>query len=381
MVLSVEACMPKTVYFANTRAAGRSPGLARKTAQLFDKAGFARIINAGDLIAIKLHFGEDGNTAFLNPVYARVIVDKVKAAGGKPFLTDSNTLYRGSRANSVDHLNVCHQHGFSYGSMGCPIIIADGLTGRNFVEVPVNKKRFKTISMAGDIYHADACIVLTHFKGHCQMGFGGALKNVAMGMANRGGKQSLHSQIYPDVNADECISCGICAKWCPADCITVARKRPAKVNKKKCIGCGECTAVCPTGAIAVRWSDSQQKEQERIAEFCWGVMQQKEGRMAFMSFLLNVTPDCDCFGKSDAPIVPDIGVLASWDPIAIDQASLDLVNAQQGFADSVLQSGHEPGGDKFRGVTPHIDHTIQLKYGEEIGLGERKYRLARLDKQ
>jgi len=372
--------MPKTVYFANTRTTGNAPSLLRKTAQLFDKAGFARMIKRGDLVAVKLHFGEDGNTAFLPPVYVRIIVDKVKEAGGKPFLTDSNTLYRGKRANSVDHLNLAHEHGFSYGAMGCPIVISDGLRGLNFVEVPVNKKRFKSVRMAGDIYHADACVVLTHFKGHCQMGFGGALKNIAMGMANRGGKQALHSQVYPDVKAEECIACGVCAKWCPADCITIIRRDRAKVNLKKCIGCGECTAVCPTGAIAVRWGDSQQKEQERIAEFCWAVMQQKQGRMGFVNFLFNITPDCDCFTKSDAPIVPDIGILASSDPIAIDQASLDLINAQQGFANSALKSGHEPGGDKFRGVNPHIDHTIQLSYGETIGLGGRKYRLSRLDK-
>ena len=371
--------MPETVYFANTRTTGKSLGLLGKTAQLFDEAGFARMIEPGDLVAIKLHFGEDGNTAFLPPMYARVIADKVKEAGGKPFLSDSNTLYRGRRANAVDHLHLAHEHGFSDAAMGCPVIIADGLRGLNSVEAPVGKKHFQTIRMAGDLYHADACIVLSHFKGHCQMGFGGALKNISMGMASRGGKQALHSQAYPEVDAEQCTACGLCAQWCPADCITVEPECAARIDTSACLGCGECSAVCPSGAIAVRGETSQRNEQERIAEFCWGVVQQKRGRIGYMNFLLNITPDCDCFHRSDAPIVPDIGLLASSDPVAIDRASVDLVNAEQGFANSALKSGHEPGGDKFRGINPHIDYTMQLTYGEQIGLGERRYTLARLD--
>lgn len=371
--------MAKTIYFAQRRAPSGTPNLVRKTAMLFEKAGFARLVKKrGDLVAVKLHFGEPGNTTFLRPPFVRVIVDCIKEAGGKPFLTDTNTLYRGHRGNSVDHLAVAHEHGFSYGAMGCPVIIADGLYGRNFVETPVGLKHYQRVRMAGDLYHADACIVLSHFKGHCAMGFGGALKNVGMGMANRGGKQSIHSQVYPSVDQRKCTACGTCVQWCPAAALTVV-KRAAHVNTRKCIGCGECTAACPTGAIGVRWEDPQRKEQERLVEFCYGVMQQKAGRIAFMNFLLDITPDCDCFGQSDAPIVPDIGLLASWDPVAIDQASLDLVNAQPGFADSALQSGHAAGGDKFRGVTPDVNHEIQLQYAEQIGVGERKYRLARID--
>lgn len=356
------------------RTAGNSPGMVEKAVKLFEEAGLDQLIAPKDLVAIKLHFGEEGNTGYLKPVYVRPIVDKVKECGGKPFLCDSNTLYRGQRGNSVDHINLAARHGFSHEAMGAPIVIADGLTGRNFVEVPINKKQLRTAHVAADLYYAPVAICLVHFKGHIQMGIGGAMKHISMGFANRGGKQALHSQMYPEVNAERCKGCGICAKWCPADTIKVD-KRVAVVYSEACIGCGECTAVCPNGAIAVRWGDAQQKEQERVAEFCWAVMKEKRGKIGFMSFLMDVTPDCDCFSKSDTPIVNDIGILASQDPVAIDQAAVDLVNQQPGRRDSALKKNHRAGADKFRGVNPHIDYTIQLAYAEELGVGSRSYKL------
>jgi len=365
---------PSPVYFANMRTAGKSLGMVEKAIRLFERAGFPKFIAEDDLVAVKLHFGEEGNTAYLRPAYVRPIVDRIKACGGKPFLTDSNTLYRGQRANSVDHINVAVRHGFSHAAMGAPIIIADGLTGRSFQEVPVGKRQFESVHMAADLYHASAAICLVHFKGHCQMGIGGAMKHISMGFANRGGKQALHSQVYPEVNEEECEGCGLCAKSCPADAIAV-EDRVAVINTEKCIGCGECTPTCPTGAIGVRWGDAPQKEQERVAEFCWAVMKAKKGRIGFMSFLMDITPDCDCYGKSDAPIVDDIGILASQDPVAIDQAAIDLVNRQPGRRDSALQKNHRAGADKIRGIHPNVDYTIQLAYGEEIGVGSRAYKL------
>ena len=366
--------MKSTVYHHPLAASATYDDLVAATDRLFAAAGFDRLFQPEESVAVKLHFGEEGNTAYLKPAYVRPIVDKVKEHGGRPFLCDSNTLYRGQRGNSVDHINLAVRHGFSHEAMGAPIIIADGLTGRSFVEAPINKRQLRTAHLAADLYYAPAVICLIHFKCHCQMGIGGALKQLSMGFANRGGKQALHSQMYPQVNAEKCVGCGICAKWCPADGIKVD-KRVAVVNTEVCIGCGECTAACPHGAIAVRWGDAHQKEQERVAEFCWAVMSGKKGKIGFMSFIMDVTPDCDCFGKNDTPIVNDVGILASKDPVAIDQAAVDLVNKQTGRRDSALKKNHRDGADKFRGVNPDIDYTIQLAYAEELGVGSRSYKL------
>ncbi len=367
--------MATEVFFSDMRTK-QGLGLLEKVDRLFDRAGFARIIRPKELVAVKVHFGEKGNTAYVRPQFARRIIDKIAAGGGKPFVTDANTLYIGSRDNAVDHLKTAVENGFAFSVIGAPVIIADGLNGKDYVNVKVNLKHFQSVKIASAAYHADAMLVITHFKGHEASGFGGAMKNVGMGLGSRSGKQQMHSDLRPLVTLEKCIGCGKCTNWCPTGSIKITGEK-AKVDEKKCIGCGECTVTCPEQAIAVNWASDPAAFQEKMVEYAAGVIKNKKGKVGYISFVINVTPDCDCYGWSDAPIVNDVGILAAHDPVALDQACADLVNRQKPLLNTRLH-GYPDAEDKFRGIYPTIDWNIQLKYAEEIGLGTRNYNLIKI---
>lgn len=369
--------MPSKVYFAGVRANAQHESLPQKVSKLFNAAGFGQLAAKDELIALKLHFGEKGGTAFIHPVFVRQVVDRVKEAGGKPFLTDTNTLYVGSRANSVDHLQTAIENGFSYATVNAPIIIADGLFGKNFVDVPIDGTHFQTVKIGSDIANAAGMIVMSHTKGHIITGFGGTIKNLGMGCGNRGGKQMMHSSIKPKVTAPDCTGCRTCLKWCPADAIFIS-ERIAEIDQLKCIGCGECTVVCPARAIRIRWKSETVDVQERMAEYAWGAVKDKVGKVGYFNFVLNVTPDCDCNSWSDASIVNDVGILASTDPVAIEQAAINLINEQTGLENTRLTANFAPGEDKFKGVYPNTDHEAQLRHAEKLGMGTRQYELIRL---
>jgi uncharacterized Fe-S center protein len=368
--------MASKVYFFNMRTRGDRGNKVNKIGTLFDRAKFGELIEKDDLTAIKLHFGERGNDGYINPVLVRSVVDRVKARGGKPFLTDTNTLYSGSRHNSVDHLITALEHGFDLTVTGAPLIISDGLRSDNVKEVQIGKKHFASVKLAGDIVTADSMIVMSHFKAHEMAGFGGAIKNLAMGGAPAIGKKEQHA-CRMIVNRDSCIGCGKCRAVCPEGSISIDEKKAA-IATERCIGCGECMTVCPEKAIELDWTSAITPFMERMTEYAYGVAKPHERRMGYMNFLTDITPDCDCCPWSDAPIVPDIGFLASTDPVAIDQASFDLVNAQLGASGSMLEHGLEAGADKFHGLRGFTEPTVQLSYGEEIGLGSRKYELVTL---
>ncbi|MDA8442537.1 MAG: DUF362 domain-containing protein [Peptococcaceae bacterium] len=364
--------MQADVFFIDMHAKGGS-GLLTKLERLIDQAGFNDLIAPNDLAAVKLHFGERGNLAYVRPQYIRRIVAKLKSYGAKPFLTDANTLYVGSRANAVDHLETAVENGFDYAVIGAPLVIADGLNGKDYVSVPVGLKHFQEVKIGSAAVHADAIVAVTHFKGHEATGFGGTLKNLGMGLGSRAGKQMQHSDILPHVDKAKCTGCTRCTKFCPADAIEVIDMK-AEVNQAKCIGCGECTVTCTFQAIAINWKTSADVIQEKIAEYTLGVLKNKQGKAGFITFVTQVSPDCDCCAWNDVPIVGDIGILASKDPVAIDQAAVDLINQAQGVAGSRLGqdvSAH----DKFRVIHPAVDWSVQLSYGEEIGLGTRNYKL------
>jgi len=377
--------MISPVFFSDLKVeSGKT--LLDKLDILLDRADLKGKIREKDLVAIKLHFGEKGNTAYVRPIFLRRVVDRVKQYKGKPFLTDTNTLYTGARSEAVSHLNTAVENGFAESVVNAPILIADGLRGNSGMKVRIDKPIFKTVSIAREIYMTDTLITVTHFKGHELSGFGGALKNLGMGCASRKGKLSQHSTISPQVDGKACKGCETCLSWCAQEAISMlplksgveAKRGNALIDPKKCIGCGECILSCPSGAIQIQWNESIPIFQKKMVEHAYGAVQKKKGKVLYLNFLTQISPACDCYGYSDAPIVSDIGILSSEDPVAIDQASVDLVNGEAGNRSSKLQKNWNPGEDKFRAVYPEVDWNIQLAYAEEIGMGTRKYELIKI---
>lgn len=352
--------MQSKVYFISMKDGEPLENVAESAVKLFDKAGFASIIDASLLVAVKQHFGEDRNNTHISPIITKAIISKIKSLDAKPFLTDSNTLYRGRRTNAVDHLILAAEHGFTQDNLGAPIVIADGLIGVDQVPVEIDKKHFHEIFVSSAGYHANCIIALTHVTGHPMSGLGGTIKNFAMGLASRSGKMSQHSNVLPKVKESDCVACKTCAEWCPADAIEV--KKVAAIDNKKCIGCGECISICPSEAIEVSWGESFENMQEKMAEYTLGIIKNKKGKIGCISFITNVTKGCDCYGTVQKKEMPDVGILASNDPVALDTASADII------IDKL-------GKDVFKEFYPNIDYRIQMKHGQEIGLGSMSYEL------
>jgi uncharacterized Fe-S center protein len=376
--------MKSNVFFADLKMDPEKT-LSDKLDMLLDRSDLKGKIREKDFVAIKLHFGEKGATGFVKPVFLRKIVDRVKQCHGKPFLTDTNTLYQGERQEATSHMALALKNGFTYSAIDAPIVIADGLKGNSAVKVRIDKPIFKTVSIAHEIYMSDTLICVTHFTGHELSGFAGVLKNLGMGCSSREGKLSQHSNISPKVKMKKCKGCELCLGCCPQEAISIGPhplekkdKKVAFIDPEKCIGCGECILSCPTGAIKVQWNETAPIFQKKMVEHAYGAVQNKKGKTLYLNFLTQVSPACDCKSYSDTPMVNDIGILSSEDPVAIDQASVDLVNAEDGNRSSKLPKNWNPGEDKFRAVYPEVDWSVQLAYGEEIGLGNRDYELIKI---
>ena len=369
--------MAAQVYFADMRA-GMRENLHTKLERLSDRAGLAGIISKGDLVAVKVHFGEKGGHAYIRPTFVRRIVDQVKALQGKPFLTDSSTLYPGERKEAISALTCAIENGFAYAVVNAPLIMSDGLRGHSSRRVKVPGELLNEVDIGLEIIEADAMIVLSHFKCHELTGFGGAIKNLAMGCSSRQGKLEQHSTVGPTILEKHCTSCGACLKACAHGAIDLSSGK-AVLDAERCTGCGRCITVCEPQAIRIQWNEESALVMKKMAEYSLGAITGKQQKTLFINFITQVSPACDCYGHSDAAIVPDIGILASTDPVALDQACADMVNQAQGLPDTAMQTGHEPGGDKFRGVHPQIDWEVQLQHGEAVGLGQRSYDLVVLD--
>lgn len=374
-----------TVYFTDLRT---SPGnsLPKKLLKLVRRAGIGQIDFKDKFTAIKIHFGEPGNVAYIRHNYVAAIVDLLKEYGAKVFLTDSNTLYSGGRSNAVDHLKAAMDNGFNPISAHADVIIADGLKGTDYKEIELNGEYCKAPKIGAAIADADIVISMNHFKGHEQTGFGGALKNLGMGSASVGVKLELHSSSQPVINLENCIGCRICEKYCRHAAVTVTGGK-AHIDYGKCVGCGQCVAVCQhEGAVVKDW-DSSETLNYKIAEYALAVVKDKPS--FHISFIMNVSPNCDCWNHNDAAIIPDLGIAASFDPVALDCACADLVKAapvlqNNAITDIDSKSGKDhshdrhAGEDKFHIVHPDTKWEAGVEHGEKIGLGNREYTLVRV---
>lgn len=332
----------------------------KKLERLLRASGLTDIVRPRDRAVIKIHFGEEGNTGHVSPRLARVVAQDLLARSAQPVLSDTNTLYRGRRTNSQDHLKIAAEHGFTADQTGAEIEIPED-RDENVTAIPVNLKYIKTAKISRTYLQADALIGLAHFKGHLMTGFGGALKNIGMGCATREGKLSQHSDVAPIVSAGACVGCGTCVVACPVDAIAL-KKDKAVISSDVCIGCASCIATCPYQAIDVHWASGGDVIQEKMVEYAKAVLDAKKGKAAFLNFAVKITKECDCLAKDDPSIAPDLGFLASSDPVSVDKASYDLV---------VKACGR----DIFLNEHPGRDGRKQLAYARDLGLGNLDYEL------
>ena len=367
------------VYYTDFRAK-LGEGLPLKLQRLIRTAGIDQIDMEGKFVAIKMHFGELGNLGFLRPNYARAVADVVKSLGGKPFLTDCNTLYPGSRKNALEHLYCAWENGFTPMTVGYPILIGDGLKGTDDVEVPVEGGEYvKAAKIGRAVMDADIFISLSHFKGHEMTGFGGAIKNIGMGCGSRAGKKEQHSNGKPVINADACRGCKRCLHECANNGLHFDEAtRKMQVVTENCVGCGRCVGACNFDAIAFA-NDAATKELNcRMAEYTKAVI---DGRPGFhISLVMDISPNCDCHPENDAPILPDIGMFCSFDPLALDQACVDACLRQQPLPGSQLYDNMHKEGfcdhhDHFENSTPESEYKTCLAHAEKIGIGSREYEL------
>ena len=360
------------VYFTNLRATPDC-NLLQKLERLVKKAGIEQIDFKDKFTAIKMHLGEPGNVAYLRPNFAKVIVDLIKAQGGRCFLTDCNTLYVGRRKHALDHLDAAYENGFNPFCTGCHVIIADGLKGTDETLVPVEGGEYiKEAKIGTAIMDADIIISLTHFKGHENTGFGGTMKNIGMGSGSRAGKMEMHNAGKPLVNRELCVGCGACAKNCAHGAISFP-ERKAQIDHGKCVGCGRCIGACHFDAVETMWDEANDVLNKKIAEYTKAVL---DGRPSFhISLVLDVSPFCDCHAENDMPIIPDVGMFASFDPVALEMACADACNRQPVMPGSYLDDKHTGEPDHFCGTHPDTNWRVCVDHAEKLGLGSKEYQL------
>jgi uncharacterized Fe-S center protein len=356
--------MTSPVYFIPAAGSESQSALAEKSLRVYAALPLQEKIQPRDFIALKIHFGEKGNTGFIKPAWLSLVIDQLKQKSPRVFFTDTNTLYVGRRSNAVEHTQLAFGHGFRQSQVGIPVLIADGLIGRDSESVPVDLPRVKEAKIASAIVHSDVLLCISHFTGHILSGFGAALKNLSMGCASRAGKLEQHAEVEPWIKGESCTLCEVCFDYCPENAI-IAKDDAAFILKEKCIGCGECLVVCPQGAVRHDWDNDNARIQEKMAEYAASVHALFKGRAGYLNYLIKMTKDCDCMSKEASAFHPDIGILASLDPVALDKASIDILNREAGR--DILREFHD------------FDWSTQLTHAEAIGFGSTQYQLKRLE--
>jgi uncharacterized Fe-S center protein len=354
--------MKENVFFIPVADLEADDLICQKLEKAIKANDWLAFVKDRDLVALKTHFGEENTQGYIRPLNFTMLAGLVKKKNALPFLTDTSTLYSGLRANAVSHIELAQRHGFGYEHTQIPLIMADGLTGDEEIDVTIPGRLYQKVKIASLIVKAQSLVVVSHFTGHMVTGFGAALKNMGMGCASRRGKLAQHSTATPSVKKKKCTGCGSCAVWCPAQAITLV-EQIAQIDKKKCIGCAECLTVCRFDAIGYNWSATYEQLQRKIVEHAWGVAKCKQEKVLYINFLNRISKDCDCMGGFKK-ISPDIGVLIAFDPVAIDAASLDLVEQKT--------------GRPFSRLSYDIPYRMQIDYAREIGFGNPDYQLVQI---
>lgn len=369
----------KKLYFASARTPEISYeiSMVAKLEEILEQANLSTYIKEGDYVAIKTHFGSRGGHRVIRPIFLRKIADAVKKVGGHPFVTDT------VRPKGLDYLEIANMQGINHLSVGCPVILADGLFGRNYVRVYAGES-IGDIGIASEIYDADAMIVVTHCKGHIQSGFGGAIKNLGMGAIaarNREGtteRGRIHAVARVRIIhiQENCILCGKCAEACDHGAISV--KDEFEIDDKKCVKCGRCIEACDQEALDME--RDEERFQKTLAEAAGAALTTFEkGKVFYISFLTEIMPHCDCHPHADVPVVNDQGILAGDDCVAIDKAALDIIESKNPLPDSAAE-GLEKGKGLLEKVTKKNPYVHVMK-AAELGLGELEYELKIIEKK
>ncbi len=368
------------VFYTDMRVDYNGAGLLTKLQRLIKKAGIETIDFDGKFVAIKIHFGETGNLSFLRPNFAKTVVEVVKAKGGKPFLTDCNTLYVGYRRNALDHLDAAMMNGFNYNTCGCQILIADGLKGTDETEVvPEGAQYVKTAKIGKAIMDADIVISMNHFKAHEMLGVGGAIKNLGMGCGSRAGKMEQHCCGKPVVDQAVCKGCRVCSRNCGQDAISFGENGKAMIDHEKCVGCGRCIGACNFDAISNPDWNSCYDLSAKMAEYAKAVVQNRPH--FHINFVMQVSPFCDCHPKNDIAIIPDVGIFASFDPVALDTACAEMCNKQPLIPGCLIDKEENRAhkhDDYFHAISSCTNWRDSLEYSQKLGIGTMQYELVRV---